>query len=291
MSRPPSPATTPSRTAPDAGRRAFGDARRRWLRLGLAGPAAVAATAAATLPGCALWLRDDDQEDEREQAPPIAADDLSDSDWARASALIDGPARWLHLRFRGRKPTRYQPRWHQGRPALRADSERGSSVVRQQMQRPPTQPARLVFSWWVDALQADFDIRARDTDDAVARVIVSFDADRSRFTARDAMLSELALLVTGQPLPAATIEYVWDAHLPAGTVLASSYSTRVRYIVAESGSARLSQWVDIERDLHADFARAFNEPPAAITGVGVMTDANDTLGQVRAWYGPLRWAV
>ncbi len=290
MSRPPSTAANPSRIAQDAASRVFGDARRRWLRLGLAGPAALAATAVATLPGCALWWRDDDEEGERDAVPPIAADDLSDSDWARASTLADAQAHWLHLRFRGRKPTRYQPQWHQGRPALRADSERGSSVVRQQMQRPPTQPARLAFSWWVDALPGDFDVRARDTDDAVARVIVSFDADRDRFTARDAMLSELAQLLTGQPLPAATIEYVWDAHLPAGTVLTSSYSTRVRYIVAESGGARLSQWVDAQRDVHADFALAFNEPPAAITGVGVMTDANDTLGQARAWYGPLRWA-
>ena len=162
--------------------------------------------------------------------------------------------------------------------------------MRQQMLRSPAWPAHLAWSWWVDALDDGFDLRARDTDDAVARVIVTFDGDRARFTARDAILSELALLLTGEPLPYATIEYVWDARLPAGTVLASSYSTRVRYIVAESGPARLSRWVDIERDVQADFARAYNEPPAPITGVGLMTDANDTFATARAWYGPMRWA-
>lgn len=243
----------------------------------------------AALPGCALWAPHD--EDETREAAPIVTEDLSDSDWARASVLVTGDIRWLHLRFRGRRPTHYEPQWHAGRPALLASSDRGSSVLRQAMRRPAAVSSRLAFSWWVDALPPGFDVRSRGQDDAVARVIVTFDADRARFTALDAMLSELSLLVTGEPLPPATVEYLWDATLPAGTVLISSYSTRVRYIVAESGPQRLSQWVDIERDLQADFVRAFQEPPAAVTGVGLMTDANDTLSQARAWFGPMRWVA
>ncbi|NBQ88971.1 MAG: DUF3047 domain-containing protein, partial [Betaproteobacteria bacterium] len=96
---------------------------------------------------------------------------------------------------------------------------------------------------------------------------------------------------TGEPLPHATLEYLWDARLPVGTVLQSAYSSRVRYVVAESGAARLSQWVDIQRDVQADFARAFNEPPAAVTGVGLMTDTNDTQAIAQAWFGPMRWAA
>lgn len=257
-------------------------ARRSWLRAALAVPA-------AALSGCALLTPDSD-EDEGEAAP-IASDDLSDSEWARAARLTDDNPGWWHLRFRGRKPSRYTATSHAGRPALHALSEGGSSVMRQRMRRDAARASRLAFSWWTDALPDGFDVRSRETDDAVARVIVTFDADRARFTARDAMLSELAQLVTGEPLPAATLEYLWDAALPVGTVLVSSYSTRVRYLVVESGAARLSQWVEIERDVQADFARAFNEPPAAITGVGLMTDANDTLSRAQAWYGPLRWVT
>lgn len=262
--------------------RAADTSRRRWLRTGLALPA-------VALSGCALLAPRD--EDDAREAAPIVTEDLSGSDWARASALAGHDIRWQHLRFRGRKPTHYEPQWHAGRSALYAVSHRGSSVLRHALRRPAHLTSRLAFSWWVDELPPGLDVRARETDDAVARVIVTFDAERSRFTARDAMLSELALLVTGEPLPAATIEYLWDANLPAGTVLTSSYSTRVRYIVAESGPQRLSRWVDIERDLQADFARAFNEPPATVTGVGLMTDANDTLGQAQAWYGPMQWVV
>lgn len=259
--------------------------RRRWLRSALG--ALLPLGVASTLPGCALLGIEPDEAAE----PPLRVEDLSDSDWARASRLVAGEPQWLHLRFRGRKPTRYSASTHQGRPVIAAHSEGGSSVMRQQMTRPAAQPSRLAWSWWVDSLHSDFDIRTRDTDDAVARVIVTFDGNRANFTARDALLSELAQLLTGQALPHATIEYIWDPRLPVGTVLSSSYSTRVRYIVVESGPARLSQWVEAERDLQADFASAFNEPPTAITGVGLMTDANDTATTARAWFGPMRWAT
>jgi Protein of unknown function (DUF3047) len=245
----------------------------------------MSATAAALLHGCALTSNEPDPDG----APP--AEDLSDSDWARSSRLVAGDIAWMHLRFRGRKPSQYRSTLHQGRPAIAAFSEGGSSVMRQKMTRPAQQPSQLAWSWWVDTLPSGFDVRARETDDAVARVIITFDGDRSNFSPRDAVLSELALLLTGEPLPHATLEYLWDARLPVGTVLQSAYSSRVRYVVAESGAARLSQWVDIQRDVQADFARAFNEPPAAVTGVGLMTDTNDTQAIAQAWFGPMRWAA
>ena len=42
---------------------------------------------------------------------------------------------------------------------------------------------------------------AGPADDAVARVILTFDGDRSLWSRRDHMLSELAQIVTGEPLP------------------------------------------------------------------------------------------
>ena len=54
----------------------------------------------------------------------------------------------------------------------------------------------------------------------------------------------------------------------------SPRSDRIRKLVVESGSARLDQWLDYERDIRADFERVFGEPPGALVGVAIMTDIN-----------------
>ena len=58
-------------------------------------------------------------------------------------------------------------------------------------------------------------------------------------------------------------------------------------IVVESGPERLNQWVDFDRDIEADFKKAFGETPGALIGLGLMTDSNNSGATVTAWYGPL----
>ena len=64
---------------------------------------------------------------------------------------------------------------------------------------------------------------------------------------------------TDDVLPGATVCYVWDAHLPVGTTMPSPFTSRLRYMVLESGSARRGQWVDERRDVAADFLRLFGD--------------------------------
>ena len=52
---------------------------------------------------------------------------------------------------------------------------------------------------------------------------------------------------------------------------------------------RLGRWLDYRRDVRADFEQAFGEAPGALTAVGLMTDADNTRGRTRAWYGPMKF--
>src|SRR5690606_16821474 len=146
----------------------------------------------------------------------------------------------------------------------------------------------LAFSWFVTELNPAFDLRERDTSDAVTRVVLVFDGDRSTLSRRDHMLSDLAQLVTGEPMPYATLMYVWDPQLPIGSVVYNAHTRRIRKLVVDSGPERLGRWVDHERDIEADFRQAFGEAPGRLIGVGVMTDANNTESTARAWYGPIQ---
>ena len=215
---------------------------------------------------------------------------LPDSAWARA-VHIAGPASpgtWNHLRFGHQKPTRYSPTVHQGRPALSARSDAGNSTLRMALAAQDVAAAPwLSFSWFVPALNERADLREADIDDAVVRVILAFEGDRSRMAARDHMLSEIVQLVTGEPLPYATLMYVWDHRYPVGSVIPNPHTQRIRKLVVESGPRRLNQWVDMERDIDADYRQVFGEAPGRLVAIGVMTDSNNTREKVHAWFGPL----
>jgi hypothetical protein len=176
-----------------------------------------------------------------------------------------------------------------GRDALHAHSAAGSSAVREMISpKEGNQADRLSFSWFVPALIEEADLKDRDVDDAVARVILTFEGDRAKhFSPRDHILSELAQLITGEPLPFATLMYIWDNRYPVGTVVPNPHSDRIRQLVVESGPARLAQWVDFDRDVQADFVHAFGEAPGALHSLGIMTDSNNTGATVDAWYGPV----
>lgn len=226
-------------------------------------------------------------------AAPPPANPLAESDWARASLVAGAPPGevWTHQVFGNRKPTRYQPVRHEGRTAVHAHSESGNSTVRLRLGLPEPASGTVAFSWYVTALNPAFDLSERDTSDAVARVILTFEGDRSQLGRRDHMLSDLAQLVTGEAMPYATLMYVWDPRLPVGSVVYNAHTRRIRKLVVESGPERLGRWLDYERDIAADFRQAFGEAPGRLTGIGIMTDANNTESSAQAWYGPLAFRL
>ena len=120
------------------------------------------------------------------------------------------------------------------------------------------------------------------------RLILAFEGDRSRFSAKNAMLSDLTEAITGEPMPYATLMYVWSNHQAVESVIVHPRTDRVRKLVVESGPPRLQQWLKYQRDVRADFEKAFGEVPGALTAIAIMTDADNTRSQVRAWYGDIR---
>ena len=127
----------------------------------------------------------------------------------------------------------------------------------------------------------------RETDDSPVRVVLAFDGDRSKLSAKYSMLSELARLLTGEELPYATLMYVWCNVCAPGSVIVSPRTDRIRQLVVESGTGKLQQWVDYERAIRADFEKVFGEAPGTLTSISIMTDTDNTHSVARAWYGPI----
>jgi hypothetical protein len=131
-------------------------------------------------------------------------------------------------------------------------------------------------------------MRQREAEDSPVRLILVFEGDRQRFSMQNQLLSELTLSLTGEPLPYATLMYVWCNDCPAESVIVNPRTDRIRKLAVESGPGQVGQWLNYRRDIRADFEKAFGEPPGALLGLAIMTDTDNTRSTTRAWYGAIR---
>jgi hypothetical protein len=195
---------------------------------------------------------------------------------------------WEHMTFPGKTATRFSYARKDGRDAVAVLAASSVSALRHRMRVEPQQLSRIRFSWQVPQLIAGADMASRDADDSPVRVVLYFEGDRSKFSPKDAMLSELVRALGGEEMPYATLMYVWCNKREPGSVIANPRTGRIRTLVVESGSKNLGQWLDYERDIRADYERAFGEPPGALLGIGIMSDSDNTRTTTQAWYGPVK---
>jgi hypothetical protein len=194
---------------------------------------------------------------------------------------------WHHQTFPGKNATSYINVRDGERDAIQSVAQSSASALRHKLYLPGGQLGHLNFSWKVPALIANADMALRDADDSPVRLVLVFDGDRSKFSLKNAMLSELAQAMTGEPMPYATLMYVWCNTRAPGSMIINPRTDRIRKLVVESGEGRLNQWLDYRRDIAADFEQAFGEAPGALIGVGIMTDTDNTRSKAQAWYGPV----
>ncbi len=196
---------------------------------------------------------------------------------------------WTHKTLPGKRPTRYQVTESEGRPIVRADADAAVSLFRRGLRIEANQLGSIEFAWRVQALLDRADLTQRGVEDAPVRLLLAFEGDRSTFSARNRMLSDLSQTLTGEPLPYATLMYVWDNQAQVGTVIpAGSGTDRIRKLVLDSGPALTKTWRTHVRDIAADYRLVFGEEPGALVAVALMTDSDNTRTRAQAWYGPVR---
>ena len=176
-----------------------------------------------------------------------------------------------------------------GRRAVKieADSSYGNLV---HLLAPLPVPGQLAWQWRVELPLTDTDLRKKSGDDTEIKVCVFFDEPMEKVPFADRQILRLARSRTTDVVPTATLCYVWDSHLKAGTALPSAFTGRLRYLVLQSGTDKLDRWVGERRDLAADFMRLFGDecdavPP--VIGVAVGADADNTQSRSIAYVSRL----
>jgi hypothetical protein len=173
------------------------------------------------------------------------------------------------------------------RVVLHAMATKAATGLRHRLDVDPAVSPRIAWQWRVLRQVDGADVTDRYADDAPVRLLLFFDGDADSLPARERALRETAKLLTGQPVPYATMMYVWDPRATVGQVVPSAHSRQVKLIVAGSGNDRLGQWKAFERNYVEDYTRAFGKPPQRLIGVGVLTDTDNTGVMIEAFYGDI----
>ena len=126
----------------------------------------------------------------------------------------------------------------------------------------------LEWRWKVVTLPAGGDSRRRETDDQAAQIYVVW----PRFP---------------ESLRSRIIGYVWDTTAPVGTIVKSQKTGTVTYVVVQSGTARLGQWITEQRNVVDDFRKIYGETPDNPGAISVAIDSNDTHSTAEAFIGEI----
>lgn len=181
--------------------------------------------------------------------------------------LLLGPDRWREVSVRGR--TIYDVVTLDGRDCLRAFSRDGASILLSPVRFEPRDAPWLSWTWRVDRLVEREALETKQGSDAAARVYVYFESP-------------------GLPWQKPSLDYVWSAALPDGTVLSSAFSAKSKIIVVEHGAEALGQWRQVQRNIVEDYERTFGKAPPRVIAIGVMSDTDNTGGETLAYFDDLR---
>ncbi len=197
-------------------------------------------------------------------------------------------APWAYAGLPAQKPppTRYQVRELDGRRVLHIEADRSYGNLVHPLTGEPA--GVLSWRWRVDTPLAAADLRTKQGDDAALKVCAMFELPRERVPFVERQLLRLAESRFGEPLPNATLCYLWDPTWPRGSVVPNAYTKRVRFITLDGAAGA---WRSERHDLAVDFLRAFGDesrevPPLRAILVGA--DADNTGGRSVGWIDALR---
>jgi hypothetical protein len=212
---------------------------------------------------------------------------------ARFSTADPGepPAAWRLVTLpKIARHTRFSIVERDGARVLRVEADASYANLVHRVDVDAAQAPIMHWRWRVDVLSAQTDIKRKEGDDLPARMCVMFDLPLARLKIADRMAVVMGRALFDPGLPAATICYVWDAQVAAGTWLANAYTKRVMMLVLHRGVA--TDWENERRDLRADFARAFpveagNGPAPHVAAIAISADGDNTGARSLAFIGDI----
>jgi hypothetical protein len=177
---------------------------------------------------------------------------------------VPTPEPWDYLWYLGPGEIFRSGVTHDGRPAIGCRTHGDAGILRRDARAALRPGTKLRWSWRVDELPIDLAEDTLPSHDYLS-IAVEFD--------------------DGQDLT-----YYWSAALPQGTVYRCPLPTwkdKETHVVVRCGKAGLGQWLDEERDLHADYTRILGGPAREVVRVWLIANSLFQRGQGRCEYASI----
>jgi hypothetical protein len=173
----------------------------------------------------------------------------------------------------GRLPADWQIKVNHGRPDVSVCSDntgpclhllsvKSSFALERAVDVNPAETPYLNWRWKVTQLPNGGDFRHASTDDQAAQVLVAF-ADRK------------------------VVTYIWDSSAPKETASSASNIPLVHVfaVVCESGGSAVNRWLMENRNVAADYERAYGKPAPRIKGLRLQINSQHTGSVAESYFG------
>jgi hypothetical protein len=198
------------------------------------------------------------------------------------------PADWKPLTFRKiERHTTYKLVKDNDTVVIKAEAEASASGLTREIKINPKEYPVVQWRWKVMNILKKGDVHRKEGDDYPARIYITFEYDSSKLSFFQKAKYEAIRLLYGEYPPLAAINYIWESKAPIGTMVPNPYTDRVMMFVVESGSSKLNQWVNEEKNIFEDYKKAFGQEPPMISGIAIMTDTDNTGESAIAYYGDI----
>lgn len=177
----------------------------------------------------------------------------------------EGLDEWRRQRLDGRS-TEYRIVDVDGDAALKAASDDAAAALIRTIGIGPVVTARVRWRWRIaESLTENLREKEKEGDDYAARLMILFGDDSISADTR-------------------ALAYVWAGNERSGSSFLNPYSTAVATFVLQSGDRNARTWMLEDRDVVADYLRAFGEQPPELAGIAVLVDTDNTGARAMAWF-------
>ncbi|VVT24676.1 MULTISPECIES: DUF3047 domain-containing protein [Marinobacter] len=202
------------------------------------------------------------------------------------TSLEDG---WEPMEFpKIDRHSRYQLTDDNGEQVVMATTDNSASGLIARVSVEPGDSLILRWRWKVSNVYEQGNARRKEGDDYAARIYVAFEFEPDEAGFFERAKRKTVEVVFGEELPGNALNYIWANRLPVGEIIANPFTDTTMMVAVNSGTANTGEWVTVERDIVADYRKAFGREPPKLVGVAIMSDSDNTGASATAWYGDVR---
>ncbi len=199
------------------------------------------------------------------------------------TSLEDG---WEPMEFpKIDRHSRYQLTDDDGEQVVKATTDNSASGLIARVSVEPGDSLILRWRWKVSNVYEQGNARKKEGDDYPARIYVAFEFEPDEAGFFERAKRKTVEVVFGEELPGNALNYIWANRLPVGEIIANPFTDTTMMVAVNSGVTNTGEWVTVERDIVADYRKAFGREPPKLVGVAIMSDSDNTGASATAWYG------